>query len=260
MKRWVRIALGAGIFLALLMTLQRYWDSWDVQFWQQQVNPGLLSSAHANLESECSACHTPAKGAEATKCIGCHANNTALLQRQPTAFHASVGECRSCHIEHQGASVRPIAMDHIALAHIGLAGVRANAENPSNSRLLTWIRQHERGTETVSTHPRVTSAEAALDCLTCHGTKDRHQGYFGGDCASCHATASWSIQEFQHPLPSDVECEQCHRPPPSHYMEHFTMISQSVAKQPRARVDQCFLCHQTTSWNDIRRVGWHKHH
>jgi len=33
-----------------------------------------------------------------------------------------------------------------------------------------------------------------------------------------------------------------------------------MSAQPHARVDQCLLCHQTTSWNDIRGVGWYKHH
>ena len=33
-----------------------------------------------------------------------------------------------------------------------------------------------------------------------------------------------------------------------------------LAGQAHARVDQCFLCHQTTAWPDIPRVGWYKHH
>jgi hypothetical protein len=57
-----------------------------------------------------------------------------------------------------------------------------------------------------------------------------------------------------------MDCAQCHQAPPSHYMEHFRMISVMVAGQPHARVEQCFLCHQTTAWNDIKNVGWYKHH
>ena len=113
-------------------------------------------------------------------------------------FHATIGACSRCHLEHQGVSPRPLPMDHVALAEAGLEVVREDPENPSNSRLLAWIRQHERGTETAPTHPRVTSTEAALDCASCHSTKDRHQGYFGGDCAACHRTAAWTIPEFQH--------------------------------------------------------------
>lgn len=260
MKRWIALALVAGTSLAVGIGLRSNWTKIDVRLWQRQVSPGPLSASHAWLETNCSACHTPVQSAEATKCIGCHANNTALLQRQPTAFHESIGACNRCHIEHQGSSPRPVPMDHVALAGIGLEVVRSNPGNASNSRLLAWIHQHERTAETARTHPRVTSTEAALNCLTCHSTKDRHQGYFGGDCASCHRTASWTIAEFQHPSPRSVACVQCHQPPPSHSMMHFTMVSRSVAKRPEARVDQCFLCHQTTSWNDIKLVGWYKHH
>ena len=260
MKRWLATALAAGAFIALGMVLHSYWENLNVQLWQRQVSPGPLSAAHANLESDCNACHTPVKGVEAANCIGCHATNTALLQRQPTAFHASIGTCSNCHFEHQGISTRPVGMDHIALAEIGLAAMRANTDNRSNSRLLTWISQHERGAETTPSHPRVSAAEAALQCVACHGTKDRHQRYFGGDCASCHATSSWRIPEFQHPSARSVQCAQCHRPPPSHYMEHFSMVSRAVAGESDALLDQCFVCHQTTSWNDIRRLGWHKHH
>lgn len=43
-------------------------------------------------------------------------------------------------------------------------------------------------------------------------------------------------------------------------MDHFSMISQKVADKERARVDECFECHNTTSWNDIVDVGFYKHH
>jgi hypothetical protein len=259
MKRWIALVVAATV-LAFGIGLRSDWTKIDTRLWQQQVSPGSLSASHSRLENNCAACHSPVHSAEPTKCIGCHANDTALLQRQPTAFHASIGACSRCHIEHQGATPRPLPMDHATLANIGLEVVRSNPDNASNGRLLAWVRQHQETPETLPTHPGVTPTEAALNCVTCHSTKDRHQGYFGADCASCHRTTSWTIAEFQHPSPRSVTCVQCHQPPPSHSMMHFTMVSQSVAKRSDARVDQCFLCHQTTSWNDIQRVGWYKHH
>jgi hypothetical protein len=83
---------------------------------------------------------------------------------------------------------------------------------------------------------------------------------FGQDCAQCHATDKWTISEFRHLSPSSMDCSQCYQAPPSHYMMHFHMISARVAGRPHARVDQCFQCHQTTSGNDIKGVGWYKHH
>jgi len=260
MRRWILLLLLVGVGLGLGYLLGGGELEIDTRLAQRQVSPGPLSAAHAWLEGNCATCHTPLESAEATKCIGCHATETALLQRQPTAFHAEIGTCSRCHVEHLGASPRPISMDHAALAYIGLERIRGDGGNPSNRRLLVWIRQHEVAAELAPTHPHVTSEEAALDCTACHSTKDRHQGYFGGDCASCHGTSSWSIDEFRHPSPSSVECLQCHQAPPSHFMMHFEMVSKPVAGEHDARVDQCFRCHQTTSWNDIRRAGWYKHH
>ena len=259
MKRRITLALVAVTVLAAGVGLRETRSQINASLWQRWISPGPLSSSHASLTSNCNACHTPLNSADDAKCIGCHASDTVLLQHEPTAFHATIGACRTCHLEHQGTSVRPVTMDHAALARIGLAIVRRNVDNPSNRRLLSWVRQHTRSSGD-ATHPRVTGEEAALDCSACHSTKDRHQTLFGADCAACHATGAWTIPDFKHPSPRSVDCVQCHQAPPSHYMMHFQMVSRPVARQPDARVDQCFACHQTTAWNNIRGIGWYKHH
>jgi hypothetical protein len=149
-------------------------------------------------------------------------------------------------------------MDHAALAGIGLeklAAARPQGGGEARDRLLRPFGKTEAGP-----HPGLSGREAALDCRACHATKDRHQGLFGPDCAQCHGTGKWTIPEFQHPSPRSTECAECHQAPPSHYMEHFGMVSRRTAGQPHAQVRQCFHCHQTTSWNDILGVGWYKHH
>jgi hypothetical protein len=206
------------------------------------------------------------KGPESSQCIACHANDVALLQRQPTAFHARIGTCRDCHFEHQGAGRHGTLMDHDALIRIALRPRQSDGCGTAEAerlreQLVSWIKQSDRtGGPASRENTHLTSREAALDCAACHGTKDRHFQYFGRDCAECHRTMAWTIPEFRHPSPRNTECAQCHQPPPSHSMEHFHMVSAKVARQPTARVDQCFLCHQTTSWNDIKGVGWYKHH
>ena len=101
---------------------------------------------------------------------------------------------------------------------------------------------------------------AALDCNSCHQNRDPHRGLMGRECAECHQTNSWKIAGFLHPSPQSQECAQCHQAPPSHYMMHFEMMSKMVAGQMHAKVEQCFMCHQTDSWNNIKGVGWYKHH
>lgn len=248
LKTWLKISVllaGATLAVAALWYARN-----NRAEWQSQVMPGKLSAAHAFLETDCASCHTPVKGVDEAKCIACHANNEALLQRQPTAFHANIGNCAACHVEHGGANANLRAMNHDALAQIGanLIPESANIPNQTNIPLLP------------ENHPLVSPLEARLDCASCHATKDKHFGLFGQNCASCHATNQWTISSFQHPSPRSTDCAQCHQAPPSHYMEHFSMVSKRVARQENAQVSQCYVCHQTTSWNDIKGVGFYKHH
>lgn len=238
--------------------------------WQRQASPGALTSAHATLEGECAACHTPVSGPDDAKCIGCHANNTALLQRQPTAFHASIENCAQCHIEHRGIDANLRQMDHEKLARIGLERLRRKDSTAElGQQIRHWVDAHPAGSSPTSSHPEISPLEMTLGCNTCHATKEPHSGLFGQECASCHATAQWTLPRFQHPSPRSTDCAQCHQAPPSHYMMHFEMVSKKIAKPESVTsnawrgpttVDQCYRCHETTSWNDIEGVGWYKHH
>ncbi len=231
----------------------------DLVSWQEQAAPGKLSKAHASLANNCAACHTGVKGIEDAKCISCHADSKALLERQPTAFHAYVGNCSSCHIEHQGADANLRVMNHEVLAQMGLDIISGGKDIPvlSKNALIP------------PDHPHVSDLVSRLDCASCHGTKDKHVGLLGQNCASCHATNKWTITEFQHPSVRSITCVQCHQAPPSHYMMHFEMIDKQIAARDNTQgngccagviVSQCYSCHKTTAWNDIQGVGYYKHH
>ena len=275
------------VVVAIIVGVSLEWrngDSRSRALWQQAVVPGALSQPHAFLANKCVACHTPVKGVEPALCIGCHADNTALLQRQPTAFHANIQVCVGCHVEHQGTSRMPTTMDHTLLANAGHVLLRtpgpATPLNPAEIEAATrLVNQTPRPEQQAASppapyaeveknmtralpenHPRLSADESMLSCVGCHATKDRHQGFFGTDCVQCHAATQWTIAQFMHPSASSTQCSQCHKPPPSHNMMHFSMMSAPLAGQPNAKVNQCFLCHQTTSWNDIRGVGMVKHH
>ena len=232
---------------------------------QRMANPGKLSKPHAFLDHDCSACHTATKGAEAVNCVVCHANNESILQRQPTAFHADVKSCAECHREHQGRDSNLSVMDHGALAKLGMRQAESMAiEDEELSALVSYLKKKGEQPQIRRagplSNPHLSSLETTLDCATCHQNEDRHFGLFGADCSSCHKSSTWNLPEFRHPSPQSMDCAQCHQAPPSHYMMHFNMISAKVAGKPHARVDQCFVCHQTTSWIDIKRVGVYKHH
>lgn len=199
--------------------------------WRGLVNPGELSQAHAFLAGECEACHMPHMGVEAKACLTCHAANS-FTAKPSTRFHAQAQRCGSCHFEHQGRR-SPTAMDHAVL-------LRPSAWRPGAA-------------------PPVTAHPGSLDCASCHGVSDPHQGLMGQACNSCHGVKTWKIESFRHPATTSAECAECHRPPPSHSMMHFSMVSQRVAGR-RARVEQCFACHTTDDWNNIQRAGRFAHH
>lgn len=262
------------LLLVGMLTINWRWlgTAETLNLMQQQASPGKLSSAHASLARDCAACHTSVVGPEDAKCIACHASNTAILQRQPSAFHANIGSCAQCHIEHQGSAANLKKMEHAALARVGLAQLDKLGGEPETRQrgdLLNWLKQHPLTATPTAQHPHISPLELTLNCQTCHATKEPHNGLFGQDCADCHSTAQWTITQFQHPSPGSFDCAQCHQAPPSHYMEHFNMISKPVAGQQDAevaaccgpaQVNQCYRCHQTTSWNDIKGLGWYKHH
>jgi hypothetical protein len=265
-RKWLYIfaSFAAMAVVVLWLAVSSQSSLMPAATWQQVASPGRLSAAHAFLEQNCSACHTAVKGPDASKCVACHADNPALLQRQPTAFHATVTSCAECHREHQGIEQRPTTMDHPALAQIGLRQIEQGKpslqEEQTYQRLLAWIEHHEATKEDSASHPAVSPFEAVLSCQACHGTKDPHYRFFGNDCVQCHSTTMWSIAEFRHPAPNSIDCAQCHQAPPSHFMGHFHMVSARVAGHEHAQVNQCYLCHQTTAWNDIKGVGFYKHH
>ncbi len=123
-----------------------------------------------------------------------------------------------------------------------------------------------------------TSAAQSLDCFSYHSNRSSHRDLLGQQCGACHSNTTWKIvwnacriagitrrtrqsrTSYKHPSPAWTVCAQCHQAPPSHYMGHFEMVSKRVAGQQHARVEQCYLCHQTDASNDIRGVGWYTHH
>ena len=258
-----------GLAGAVLVPVALYRSgSAPMPWWAAAANPGRLSAAHDFLGAQCETCHTPTRGVEAASCLTCHAVAAPeLLAKPSTVFHANIGECAGCHVEHQGRSRRPVNMDHAVLA---MAAHASAVEADGGDRELRHIFArlsallNASGADlvggTLGRRSLPAGALATLDCGGCHVNRDPHRTLFGRDCQGCHNTAAWTIGDFRHPSPRSQDCVQCHQAPPSHYMMHFAMMDRTITGQASARVEQCFLCHQTDAWNNIRGVGWYKHH
>ena len=256
-KLFLSVALAIAGIAAAILAIKHY-PAVQIAA-QRAVSPGELSAKHAYMADRCASCHDPNHGVAVAKCTACHANSERLLGRQPTMFHASIGECSTCHIEHQQIGLRPLKMDHVELARVGARTLERASHTDADSAatltfLKTWLRVQR------PSQFEESSAREVLNCAACHDRKDPHFKRFGTDCAQCHTFETWQVLGYQHPSSRSKECVQCHLAPPSHFMEHFSMISQKFAHKEKARVDQCFECHNTTSWNDIVGVGFYKHH
>ena len=253
------VAIGVlGLTAAVLVPVVIYRSGTAaLPIWRRAASPGPLSAAHAFLGMQCESCHTPDRGIKAGSCITCHAPDAVVLAKQSTAFHATIQECGGCHIEHQGVDVRPVRIDHSILAKVGLRA--AHAEIAGGQPATAGAAAVRRFLAGVTAGGPARDAEV-LDCVSCHSFRDKHHGLFGQQCADCHATETWKIAGFLHPSPRSQDCNQCHQPPPSHLMMHFAMMDQGITGQSSARVEQCYLCHQTDSFNDIKGVGWFKMH
>ncbi|MEH6712980.1 cytochrome c3 family protein [Paraglaciecola polaris] len=264
MKKFFWLAMALIAIVALISHFVHSPDSIPDVNWESAVSPGDLSAAHAFMETDCLGCHTPATGVTRDNCVVCHANDTHILQRQPTAFHADVAECASCHKEHKGKLASISQMDHEALVNVGLNMLPdPNVPFDEGTATLAFLESllaNSRKPDPIFVHPDVMPKEALLSCPACHSNDDRHFGLFGKDCVQCHSTRQWTLPEFIHPSNQSLDCNQCHEAPPSHYMQHFKMISAQVAGELNAKVEECYACHQSTSWNDIKRAGWYKHH
>ncbi len=188
-----------------------------------QFSPGPLSSAHRALEgtTNCTKCHEVGKEIAGSKCLGCHAEIGAALERN-TGYHAlSAGrlECVSCHKEHLGADAKtylfdPETFDH-DLTGFTLTGRHdriacAGCHKPAFIREALVQKRLER-------HPRQTYLGLRSGCAECHS--DVHRGKFGPDCSTCHRSSGWrDVGSFDHgatnfPLVgkhAPVACAKCH--------------------------------------------------
>ena len=79
------------------------------------VAPGALEEGHAQLTTDCFACHSPLRGATADRCIACHklpdiglrtTKGAAIVNAKllKVSFHQELNDqnCMACHSDHAG--------------------------------------------------------------------------------------------------------------------------------------------------------------
>lgn len=194
MKKHLLLTIVALNLVGLLLT---------ALFWPHlMISPGQPMAAHAEIATDCFACHSPFVGATPGQCIACHqvarigletvdgqpiADSTAdtiadtiAKEEKRVAFHRQLLEddCLACHSEHRGVQAfRPIGR----FSHDLLQPV------------------------------------AREQCDGCHARpKDSLHRGVEGNCSGCHTQEAWLPASFDHDQyfrfdrHHDTECATCH--------------------------------------------------
>jgi hypothetical protein len=179
---------------------------------QFMVSPGPLVKGHAELATDCFACHAPWRGASSASCIECHAVAQVGLKTTKGvpitnttvkgSFHQALSEqdCMACHSDHQGPKLTQ------------------RSRKPFSHGLL--------------------NAGLRDTCSSCHAApKDTVHRDLKIECGQCHQNKAWKPAHFDHALlaqPALARCETCHSAP--------------ADRLHRQIQGSCGACHKTEAW------------
>lgn len=197
------------------------------------VSPGPVVSAHAEIATDCFACHAPLRGASPARCVACHALPDIGLRTSKgiplpkktvkASFHQELLEqdCMACHSDHAGPKLQQ------------------KSRKPFSHALLRKAVQEQ--------------------CQSCHAApKDKLHTKISGNCSQCHAQTAWKPATFDHDksflLDRDhnVECVTCHV---GNDYSRYTCYGchehtvQNVLREHRdeniRNLDDCVECHRS---------------
>ena len=170
------LATGILMTLTLLKT-----GSADGQTIESLVMPGEVIEGHAEVETECSACHeTFNRDAQRGLCMECH-EDVGLDIEQLRGYHglfedARVNACSDCHTDHEGRDARIVDLDEDSFDHdftdYPLIGGHVDAACDDC---------HEPGEK---------HRNAPSDCVSCHLEDEPHEGFTGTQWTDCHSESA----------------------------------------------------------------------
>ncbi len=222
-RRWV-LGLIAVNLLALVALVFAYPHL--------MVSPGALVPAHAEIETDCFACHAPLRGAVTERCVACHAlpdiglrtSKGAVLSKPTvkTSFHQELIEqnCMACHSDHTGpkltqhsrkpfshALLRPAIRERCASCH-------SAPKNSLHSNLTVGCSQchsSEAWKPATFDHAKlfVLDRDHKVSCVTCHTGND----FSRYTCYGCHdhTPANVRREHLEEGIRDFENCAECHR-------------------------------------------------
>lgn len=195
------------------------------------ISPGKPIDAHAELATDCFACHTPFIGSRAAKCIACHKVEEIGLkttkglditkEKKNVAFHQKLVEedCVSCHSDHKGVQAfRPISQ----FSHELLEPALQEQCDSCHTAPVDDLHQKAKG-NCGQCHSQDAWMPATLDhdeyfrfdrdhdtdCVTCHIDNN----YANYTCYGCHEHSRSNIREehVEEGIRDYEKCTECHR-------------------------------------------------
>ena len=195
------------------------------------ISPGKPIEAHAELATDCFACHTPFIGSRPTKCISCHTVAEIGLKTtkgldidkedKNVAFHQKLAEedCVACHSDHKGVQAfRPIGQFSHQLLEPAVEKQCDSCHIDPDDDLHRKI---EGNCSSCHTQERWTPATFEHDeyfrfdrdhttkCSTCH-IDENYRDY---TCYGCHEHSRSEIREehVEEGIDDYENCAECHR-------------------------------------------------
>ena len=238
---------------ALLLTLVFSTTAMAVDLGLERLlSPGELSLPHAELEQECSACHSNSQPKKTNAmCLECH-EEVADDFATKRGFHGlkpgiAKSECRLCHSEHRGRQFNIVQLSPQTFDHSFTDFPLKNKHAPVRCEQCHVENKPFR--------------EAPSLCVDCHREDDVHKGSQGEQCQDCHSAAGWRQARFDHsatefPLQGrheQVACTQCHRS--SDFKQAPTQCI-GCHKIDDVHLNQfgetCQDCHSVNRWSDTQ--------
>lgn len=214
------------------------------------IMPGEVIDGHADIESECSACHKRFdRSAQDGLCLDCH-EEVADDANADTGFHgrsAEVGNnvCAACHTDHEGRKADILGLDEGSFDHL-----LTDFELLGKHLEATCADCHETGEK----HRNAPGA-----CVDCHREDDAHEGNMGSECGDCHNPSDWTDTEFDHdttdfPLLGkhrEAECGDCHADQ-THQDTPTTCVGCHADDDSHEgrNGERCDSCHKPSDWSD----------
>jgi hypothetical protein len=168
-----------------------------------------------------------------TTCFGCHAEDDAHDGR-------SGNECSNCH--------SPLGWDDTSFDH------------NRDTRFLLDGKHAEQSCDACHS-PDPFDDQLAMECVTCHLEDDNHDGHFGEQCESCHASSGWSNVQFDHAIDTghrllgahaEAECSACHIEPVFEAALDTNCLSchEDDDAHDETLGTTCTDCHNESTWQD----------